>query len=179
MQFSTLFIAAVLPFFISASPTERRSNAPTTPNNKLQVREILPRAGEDAGCSFNGRIGNAYINHPAGDKEVCFGWDTGAAITCGGPYEKKELDDIKKAVKNQVKKDGWLESSDAGEWTATFQTFTTAFESRDTAAFDEIVDAVNVKGNSGAGQLTYYWQRKGDYLTVQRSACPGSILEKK
>ncbi|KAL8966159.1 MAG: hypothetical protein Q9197_006139, partial [Variospora fuerteventurae] len=156
--------------------------AATTPNNKdLQVRQlesIKPRANEDAGCSFTGRIGNAYIPDPVGDGESCFGFDNGGAISCGGPYEQEELDNIKKAVADQVTKDGWLKSSDAGEWTATFQTFTTAFEDRDTSAFDETLDAVNVEGNSGAGELTYYWQRKGDYLMVRRSACPGSLFEK-
>lgn len=117
-------------------------------------------------------MSNAWIDNPTGDGESCFGFNTGGAITCGGPYKQEEIDNIKKAVKEQATKDGQWESTDAGEWTATFNLFTTAMEDRDTSAFDETIDAVNVEDNSGAGQLTYYWQRKGDYITVSRGSCP-------
>ncbi|KAL8967241.1 MAG: hypothetical protein Q9183_003012 [Haloplaca sp. 2 TL-2023] len=168
MQFSTVFVAAALPFLISASPAERRSG-----NKKLTTGIVEKRRGEEPGCSFNGRIGNAYIPDPTGDGKSCFGFDNGGAITCGGPYKQEEIDDIKEAVKQQVAKEGWRESSSVGEWTANFQTLTTAFSSRDTTGFDKSLDSVNVEGESGAGQLTYYWQREGDYLQVSRSTCPG------
>ncbi|KAL8913119.1 MAG: hypothetical protein Q9171_002013 [Xanthocarpia ochracea] len=171
MQFSTLFIAAALPFLISASPAERRSTMQKRSTaNKLAARGLFDTT--PAGCTFAGRLGNAYIDNPTGDGDSCFGFDNGGAIKCGGPYKPEELDNIKKAVKEQATKDGQWKSTDAGEWTATFKLFTTAFEDRDTSAFDETLDAVNVEGNSGAGQMTYYWQRKGDYITVQRDGCP-------
>ncbi|KAL8835886.1 MAG: hypothetical protein Q9205_005339 [Flavoplaca limonia] len=171
MQFSTLFIAAALPFLISASPAERRSTMhKRSAANKLAARGLFDTT--PVGCTFAGRLGNSYIDNPTGDGDSCFGFDNGGAITCGGPYKPEEIDNIKKAVKEQATKDGQWESTDAGEWTATFNLFTTAMEDRDTSAFDETLDAVNVEGNSGAGQLTYYWQRKGDYITVKRSGCP-------
>ncbi|KAL8874967.1 MAG: hypothetical protein Q9198_006612 [Flavoplaca austrocitrina] len=171
MQFSTLFIAAALPFLISASPAERRSTMhKRSAANKLAARGLFDTT--PVGCTFAGRLGNSYIDNPTGDGDSCFGFDNGGAITCGGPYKPEEIDNIKKAVKEQATKDGQWESTDAGEWTATFNLFTTAMEDRDTSAFDETLDAVNVEGNSGAGQLTYYWQRKGDYITAKRSGCP-------
>ncbi|KAL8881530.1 MAG: hypothetical protein Q9198_001283 [Flavoplaca austrocitrina] len=189
MHFSTLFIFAALSFLICASPAERRagmmkrrSDITERPSsaNKLAARFELFPSGPPPGCSFVGsRMTNYYIDNPTGDGESCFGFDAGGAIKCGGPYKQEEIDNIKKAVKEQATKDGQWESSSAGEWTATFHLFTTAFEDRDTSAFDETLDAVNVKGNSGAGQLKYYWQRKGDYITVSRGSCPGSLFEKK
>ncbi|KAL8911240.1 MAG: hypothetical protein Q9172_007706 [Xanthocarpia lactea] len=171
MQFSTLFIAAALPFLISASPAERRSTMQKRPAaNKLAARGIFDTT--PIGCTFAGRLGNAYINDPTGDGDSCFGFDNGGAITCGGPYEPEEIDNIKKAVREQVTKDGQWKSSQAGEWIATFNLLTTAMEDRDTSAFDKTLDAVNVEGNSGAGEMRYYWQRKGDYITVSRSGCP-------
>ncbi|KAL8786471.1 MAG: hypothetical protein Q9213_002787 [Squamulea squamosa] len=175
MQFSTLFIAAALPFLISASPAQRRSAS----SSKLAVGQIEKRTGEEDGCTFAGKLGNRYINNPTGDGKSCFGFDNGGAITCNGPYEQEEINNIKKAVADQVTKDGLLKTSEAGDWTASFQLPTSAFDDRDTSAFDKTLDAVNVEGNSGAGQLTYYWQRNGNYLAVTRSGCPGGWFDKK
>ncbi|KAL8756166.1 MAG: hypothetical protein Q9199_003118 [Rusavskia elegans] len=180
MQFSTLFIAAALPFLLSASPTERRSASierRSAAANKLAARGLFDTT--PAGCTFAGKLGNAYIDNPTGDGNSCFGFSNGGAITCGGPYKQEEIDNIKKAVREQATKEGQWESTEAGEWTATFNLFTTAFEDRDTSAFDKTLDAVNVEGNSGAGQLTYYWQSNNKYITVSRSECPGGLFEKK
>ncbi|KAL9626483.1 MAG: hypothetical protein Q9204_007267 [Flavoplaca sp. TL-2023a] len=181
MHFSTLFIFAALSFLISASPAERRAGMMQRRSsaNKLAARFELFPSGPPPGCSFVGRrMSNAYIDNPTGDGESCFGFNSGGAVKCGGPYEQEEIDNIKKAVKEQATKDGQLKTTDAGEWTASFALFTTAMKDRDTSAFDKTLDAVNVEGNSGAGQLTYYWQRKGGYITVKRSTCPGSLFEK-
>ncbi|KAL8652975.1 MAG: hypothetical protein Q9226_004041 [Calogaya cf. arnoldii] len=168
MQFSALFITAALPFLISASPTQRRSGA-----EKLAARGLFDKDKTPPGCVFvNPRIGNSYIDNPTGDGKSCFGFGNGGAITCGGPYEQKEIDDIKKAVVDQVTKDGQFESSEAGEWTAYFNDWTSAFDDRDTSAFDKTLDSVNVEDNSGAGQLKYYWERNGNKLYVSRSGCP-------
>ncbi|KAL8645018.1 MAG: hypothetical protein Q9226_007485 [Calogaya cf. arnoldii] len=173
MQFSTVFIVAALPFLISASPAQRRSSA-----KKLAARGLFDKDKTPPGCVFAGRLGNSYIDNPTGDGNSCFGFDNGSAITCGGPYEQKEIDDIKKAVADQVTKDGQFKSSEAGEWTAYFQDFTSAFGDRDTSAFDKTLDSVNVEGNSGAGELKYYWERNGNKLSVSRSGCPGSLFDK-
>lgn len=180
MHFSALFIAAALPFLLSASPTERRSASierRSAAANKLAARGLFDTT--PVGCTFAGKLGNAYIDNPTGDGNSCFGFSNGGAITCGGPYKQEEIDNIKKAVREQATKEGQWESTDAGEWTATFNLFTTAFEDRDTSAFDKTLDAVNVEGNSGAGQLTYYWQSNNSYITVIRSECPGGLFEKK
>ncbi|KAI4208379.1 MAG: hypothetical protein LQ349_009742 [Xanthoria aureola] len=173
MQFSALFIAAALPFLISASPAERRSDSierRSAAANNLAARGLFDTT--PAGCTFAGRLGNAYIDNPTGDGDSCFGFDNGGAITCGGPYKPDEIANIKDAVREQATKDGQWKSTKKGDWIASFNLFTTAFEDRDTSAFDKTLDAVNVDGNSGAGQMTYYWQRKGDYITVSRSSCP-------
>lgn len=170
MQFPTLFVAAAAPFLISASPTERRSAS----LNKLDQRGIFD--GIPLGCNFAGKLGNAYIEHPIGDdnSKSCFGWDNGGAIKCGTTrYSNEEYDNIKAAVREQVTKDGWKESSDAGKWTATFQLGTTAFDDRDTKAFDDTLDSISVDGKAGVAELTYYWQRNGNVLTVSRGGkCP-------
>ena len=166
MQFSTLFVAAAAPFLISATPTERRSAS----MNKLEQRGI------PIGCNFDGRNGNSYIEHPIGDDNAksCFGWNSGAGIRCGSRrYSKEEYNNIKAAVREQATKDGWKESSEAGEWTAYFFIGTTAFDDRDTKAFDDTLDSISVDGNDGVAELTYYWQRNGKYLMVSRGAkCP-------
>ncbi|KAL8646781.1 MAG: hypothetical protein Q9210_005936 [Variospora velana] len=138
------------------------------------MQAIEPRADDDVGCTFTGQIGNGYIPDPVGDGESCFGYDNGSAVTCGGPWEQEEMDNIKKAVADQVTKDGLLKSSKVGEWTATFMLLSTAFEDRDTSGFNKALDAANLVDPEfvGAGQLTYYWQRKLDYLIVRRSRCP-------
>lgn len=179
MQFSTLFIAAALPFLISASPTspsQRRAAA-----NKLASRGIFDALkGPPTGCAFGGgrQDDPYYIDRSNGEGDQCFGFDPDSAIDCGGPYEQKEIDDLKAAVKEQATKDGFLESTEKGDWIATWGTFTTAMEDRDTSGFDEQIDAVNKEDNKGVGKMTYYWQRKGDYITVSRSSCPGSWFKK-
>ncbi|KAL8919569.1 MAG: hypothetical protein Q9208_006686 [Pyrenodesmia sp. 3 TL-2023] len=172
MHFSALFVAAALPFLVAASPTERRSSARDSSG--------LSRRAQVIGCSFAGRIGNAYISNPVGDGEEksCFGWPNSGAITCGGPWDEGEVNNIKQAVRDQVTKDGQFETSEAGEWTASFALFTSAFDDRDTSAFDAVLDKNNVEDSSVAGQMTYYWQRNGNYITVSRDSCPGSFFRK-
>ncbi|KAL8914729.1 MAG: hypothetical protein Q9171_000742 [Xanthocarpia ochracea] len=170
MQFSTLFIAAAAPFLVSTSPTKRASASP----NDLTKKGLFD-GGIPLGCQFAGRNGNAYIEHPIGDEnsKSCFGWDNGGAVSCGTRrYSIEEYDNIKQAVRDQVTKDGQWESSDVGEWTATFQLWTTAFEDRDTKAFDDTLDSISVDDNAGVAELTYYWQRNGNRLAVTRSGCP-------
>ncbi|KAL8853003.1 MAG: hypothetical protein Q9221_002151 [Calogaya cf. arnoldii] len=174
MQFSTFSIAAALPFLISASPAERRSASA----KKLTQRGLFDVDKTPLGCKFSGKIGNGYIENPTGDGKSCFGYPNGGAITCGGPYEQKEIDDIRKAVADQVTKDGQFKSSEAGEWTAYFQDFTWAYDDRDTSAFDETLDSINVKDNTAAGHLEYYWERNGNKLSVSRSGCPGGLFDK-
>ena len=87
-------------------------------------------------------------------------------------YSIEKYDNIKQAVRDQVTKDGQWESSDVGEWTATFQLWTTAFEDRDTKAFDDTLDSISVEDNAGIAELTYYWQMNGNSLAVTRSGCP-------
>ncbi|KAL8779676.1 MAG: hypothetical protein Q9213_006823 [Squamulea squamosa] len=157
MQFSTLFIAAAAPFLVSASPTSRRS----TSSDGLSKKGLFD-GGIPLGCSFAGRNGNAYIEHPVGDdnSKSCFGWDNGGAINCGKKrYSVEEYNNIKAAVREQVTKDGQWDSSTAGAWTATFNLGTTAFDDRDTKAFDDTLDSISVDGSSGVAELTYYWQR--------------------
>lgn len=172
MHFSALFVAAAIPFLVAGSPTERRSSARDSSGLNKRAAEL--------GCSFAGRLGNSYVNNPVGDGDgkSCFGWPNGGAIKCGGPWDKEEVKNIKKAVADVVTKDGHFESSEAGEWTATFQLLTTAFDDRETSAFDDMLDQYNVEGSSAAGQLTYYWQRNGNYLSVDRGNCPGSLFRK-
>ncbi|KAL8929152.1 MAG: hypothetical protein Q9172_000587 [Xanthocarpia lactea] len=168
MQFFTLFIAAALAFLISAFPAEQRPAS----SSKLAVGQIEERGDKEAGCTFTRRLSNYYIPNLTGDGKSCFGFDNDNAITCGSLYDQEEIANIKKAVAEQVTKDGQFKHSDAGKWTAYFLDFTSAFDDRDTSAFDKVLDGVNVKGNSGAGQMTYYWQRNGNYLRVQRHGCP-------
>ncbi|KAL8927093.1 MAG: hypothetical protein Q9172_001515 [Xanthocarpia lactea] len=175
MQIVPLFALAALPLLVSASPAERRSSS----SSKRANVDLMKRNGEDQGCTFDGKIGNSYINNPVGDGDgkSCFGFPNGGAVTCGGPWSADEINNIKKAVKEQVTKDGQFKTSEAGEWTAGFSLFTTAFDDRDTSAFDKTLDAINVEGNSGAGQMTYWWQRSNDYLSVTRDGCGGSLLD--
>ncbi|KAL8911901.1 MAG: hypothetical protein Q9171_003028 [Xanthocarpia ochracea] len=168
MQFFTLFIAAALAFLISASPAKQRPAS----SSKLAVGQIEKRGDYQAGCNFSYKLGNSYIPNPTGDGKSCFGFDNSNAITCPGIYNEEEIANIKKAVAEQVTKDGQWKYSDAGKWRAYFLDFTSAFDDRDTSAFDKTLDAVNVKGSGGAGQLRYYWQRNGNYLGVERHGCP-------
>ncbi|KAI4196992.1 MAG: hypothetical protein LQ346_003127 [Caloplaca aetnensis] len=172
MHFSAFFVAAALPFLVAGSPTERRSSA--------RDNSGLSRRAEDIGCTFAGKLGNSYVNNPVGDGEgkSCFGWPNGGAITCGGPWDEAEANNIKQAVRDQATKDGQWESSDAGEWTATFMLATTAFDDRDTSAFDAVLDENNVEDSSAAGQMSYYWQRNGNFISVDRHSCPGSLFGK-
>ncbi|KAL8748392.1 MAG: hypothetical protein Q9184_007339 [Pyrenodesmia sp. 2 TL-2023] len=172
MHLSALFVAAALPFLVAGSPTERRASARDSSG--------LNRRATPIGCSFAGRLGNAYVSNPVGDGEEksCFGWPNGGAIRCGGPWDEEEVKNIKQAVRDQVTKDGQWESSDAGEWTATFSLLTSAFDDRDTSAFDKMVDEYNVEDSTAAGQMTYYWQRNGNTLSVDRGGCPGSLFDK-
>ncbi|KAL8853109.1 MAG: hypothetical protein Q9221_001991 [Calogaya cf. arnoldii] len=160
MHYSSFLLVAALPFLNSASPTSQRSSS-----------LLLPRGyEEERGCNFDPKFGFSYINNVAGDGvgNSCFGWPNRAAITCNKPWSDEERENIKKAVREQATKDGQFETSSVGEWTAGFQLITTAFDDRDTSAFDKVLDAVNVEGNAGRGQLTYYWQRSGDYISVIR-----------
>ncbi|KAL8992459.1 MAG: hypothetical protein Q9169_007088 [Polycauliona sp. 2 TL-2023] len=180
MQFSTAFIVAALPFLISASPTQRQAKAERRSDYpKLAARGIFDAAKPPpVGCSFlNARAGgNDYIEDPTGNGDSCFGYPSRETFRCKGPYEQKEIDDIKKAVKEQATKDGHTESSSAGEWTATFDVITSAMKDRDTSVFDTTLDSVNVEDNFGAGQKTYFWYLKGGTIAVHRSSCPGDII---
>ncbi|KAL8990734.1 MAG: hypothetical protein Q9169_008050 [Polycauliona sp. 2 TL-2023] len=180
MQFSTLFVAAALPFLISASPTNSQAKAERRSNSRKVARFELFPDPPPTGCSFvsNRGGGNGYIADPTGNDDSCFGYPPGSAIDCSGPFEQKEIDDIKKAVKEQATKDGQWKTTSVGDWTAGFALLTTAMEDRDTSAFDKTLDSVNVEDNSAAGQLTYYWYLKGDTISVTRSSCPGSLFDK-
>ncbi|KAI4114614.1 MAG: hypothetical protein LQ345_004636 [Seirophora villosa] len=175
MQFSTLFIAAALPFLISTSPTG--PSQPRAAPNKLASRGIFDDLkGPPPGCSFGGgrQDDPYYIDLSNGEGDRCFGFDPDSAIRCGGPYEQKEIEDLKAAVKEQATKDGFLKSTKKGDWTAVWGLLTTSMEDPDTSAFDEQIDAVNKEDNEGVGKKTYYWQRKNGYITVRRTFCPGS-----
>ena len=147
MQLAALFIAAALAFLISASPAQRRSAS----TSKLAVGQIEKRGRGEPGCSFSFKLGNSYVSNPTGDGKSCFGFDNANAITCGYHYDQEEIANIKKAVAEQVTKDGQWKNSKAGKWTAYFLDFTSAFDDRDTSAFDKTLDAVNGKG--GANEI--------------------------
>lgn len=55
---------------------------------------------------------------------------------------------------------------------------TKAFDDRDTSAFDAVFDENDVGDSSAVGQMTYYWQRNGNFISVDRYSCPGSIFGK-
>ncbi|KAL8867881.1 MAG: hypothetical protein Q9174_005371 [Haloplaca sp. 1 TL-2023] len=170
MYFPTAILLVVLPALIAASPTERN-----------QKRGIFDSNTPPKGCGFAGkRTSFSYIDNAAGDGEgeSCFGFTTPYSGKCG-VYSPEESDQIKQAVREQATKDGQWESTDVGDWTATFQTFTSAFEDRDTSGFDKTFDSVNVEDNDGAGNLEYYWQRKGDYITVSKQTCSGDLFGRK
>ena len=175
MQYSRVFFLAALPFLVASTPAESKAASGG------QRRAAAKRAPEFAdGCAFEPRIGNSYIDNAAGDGEgeSCFGYPNGSAVTCGGPFDEKESNDLKEAVRQQATKDGQFETSEVGDWIAGFQLFTTAYDDRDTSGFDKTYDAVNVDDNPAAGQLTYYWSRHGDYMSVTRSGCPGGLFDK-
>ncbi|KAL8959480.1 MAG: hypothetical protein Q9183_005626 [Haloplaca sp. 2 TL-2023] len=167
MYFLAAVLLAALPSLIIASPTERSNQ-----NKQLSKRLVPP------GCGFGGRRTTySYIDNAAGDGEgeSCFGFTQPYSGKCG-VYSPEESDQIKEAVRKQATKDGQLESTNVGDWTATFNLLTTAFEDRDTSGFDDTFDSVNVEDNEGAGNLEYYWQRKGDYITVRKETCSGDLF---
>ncbi|KAI4142689.1 MAG: hypothetical protein L6R39_004850 [Caloplaca ligustica] len=179
MHFSTVFLVAALPFLASSSPAARKERGAADHAAKVARAFDFPD-----GCAFEPKFGNGWIDGPAGDGEgkSCFGFPNSAAITCGGPYDEKESNDLKEAVRQQATKDGQFEGSTVGDWTAAFLLFTTAYDDRDTSGFDKAFDSINVEGEAGegaVGQLTYYWSRNGDYMSVTRSGCPGGLFDKK
>ncbi|KAL9614164.1 MAG: hypothetical protein Q9167_001316 [Letrouitia subvulpina] len=132
MHFNTLFLITALPFLVSSSPAQRRAASQATAPSK--------RAFEfPDGCAFDPKLGNGYIDNAAGDGEgeSCFGWPNSGAVTCGGPFDEKESNDVKEAVKQQATKDGQFKTSTVGDWTAAFQLLSTAFDDRDTSGFDK------------------------------------------
>ncbi|KAI4165603.1 MAG: hypothetical protein LQ342_000545 [Letrouitia transgressa] len=175
MHFNTLFLVTALPFLVSSSPAQRRAASQAAAPSK--------RAFDfPDGCAFDPRLGNGFIDNAAGDGEgeSCFGWPNSAAVTCGGPFDEKESNDVKEAVKQQATKDGQFKTSTVGDWTAAFQLLSTAFDDRDTSGFDKQFDEINVEDddNGAVGQQTYYWSRHDDYIVVTRSGCPGGLFDK-
>lgn len=172
MQLITAFLIASLPFLTNSSPTERNERRAAEGAAKASRALDFPD-----GCAFEPKLGNGWIDGPAGDGngKSCFGYPNGGAVTCKGPFDEKESNDLKEAVRQQATKDGQFKTSEVGDWTAGFQLLTTAYDDRDTSGFDKAFDSINVEGDAGqgaAGQLTYYWSRNGDFMSVTRNGCP-------
>lgn len=128
-------------------------------SSDLSKRDDIPD-----GCAFE-RSGITYAYqsfNTAGHGQACFGLVPFPNCGADDSWHDPDWTDLQKVVQQQIAKDGLLELSFVGDWSAGFIPFTTAYHNRDWTWF-----AIGLLVNK-IRAMQYYYSRDFDYMSISK-----------
>lgn len=173
----TLLLAATASYFpvqIAAAPTTNEAAAPALVLRNIKFSEggQLERRGVPQACQFPlGRENDFYYSDQSEytGHATCVGWI--GTIGCG-PWSQQEVSDGMSCMSQQLTKDGQLQGTTVGKWTATFGLLTTAFSYTNPVNFDHVFETSQTSDDKTMhGANSWYYMDQGNFIEMDALTC--------
>ena len=123
-------------------------------------------------CTFEGKRSDfTYAQIKQHGESGCIGWEASYSDCGKGAWPDREYNDMIATAREQVKKDGWKKSSNAGRWMATWFIGTTAVPNRDGYAGLFEFGVRNVKDLKHSKYKEIFFSNRKNFMTVSTSKC--------